>query len=96
MNFGKYEMKKMPDHFYSEGELYQIDFPNGLGASVVRSKYSYGGRNGLWELAVVRGHEIVYDTPITHDVLGYLTDADVEKVLAQIEAIPTSQGKHAL
>lgn len=66
----------------------RIGFPNGYGASVVRGEFSHGGRDGLYELAVTAGNEIVYDTPITDDVLGHLTPDDVTKVLGQIEALP--------
>jgi hypothetical protein len=66
-------------------------FPNGYGASVVRHSHSYGGENGLYELAVIKGDEslwsIVYDTPITSDsdVVGHLTEDEVSDVLVQIE-----------
>ena len=67
-------------------------FRNGYGASVIKSKYSYGGDEGLWELAVLEGvhngWEITYDTPITSDVLGHLTYSDVEKIRFKIEALP--------
>jgi hypothetical protein len=67
-------------------------YPNGYGASVIKSKYSYGGVEGLWELAVLEGDHnewaITYDTPITSDVLGHLTYSDVEKIRLKIEALP--------
>jgi len=63
-------------------------FDNGYSASVVRHSFSYGGSNGLWELAVLRDGWIVYDTPITDDVLGHLTESDVQAILAKIEALP--------
>lgn len=65
---------------------------NDYGASVVRHRYSYGGRDGLWELAVIKWHgeeyELTYDTPITDDVLGYLTEEEVVESLIQIKALP--------
>lgn len=64
------------------------EFPNGYSASVVRTPYSYGGEDGLFELAVLHGGSIMYDTPITDDVLGHLTAADVQAKLADIAALP--------
>lgn len=64
-------------------------FSNGYRASVVRNDMSYGGRNGLYELAVLDSNGITYDTPITNDVIGYLTPLDVRSILRDIEALPT-------
>lgn len=67
-------------------------FPNGYCASVVQGPYTYGGSQGLYEMAVGAGAEgkwtIVYDTPITDDVLGYLTPEQVTKHLSEIAALP--------
>ena len=66
-----------------------VVFPNGYGASIVCHPFSYGGPEGLYEIAVLDGQRITYDTPITSDVLGYLSTKDVEKTLADIEALPS-------
>ena len=69
-------------------------FKNGFGASVVRHEYSYGGDAGLWELAVIKfdGDEdddfsLTYETPITEDVEGHLTESEVDELLKKIEAL---------
>lgn len=64
------------------------EFPNGYGASVVRHAFSYGGSAGFYELAVLHDGEIVYDTPITNDVIGWLTMARVGDLLHDIAALP--------
>jgi hypothetical protein len=69
-------------------------FANGYGASVVKHEFTYGGREGLWELAVLgpSGH-IDYETPITDDVVGHLDDAGVDELLAKIECLPPKEVK---
>ncbi len=85
MTFEDLEFKTMTS--YSEGIHVRVEFPNGYGASVIQSPYSYGGSNGLYELAVLYGGHICYDTEITNDVLGYLNQADVTELLQRIEAL---------
>ncbi len=72
-------------------------FPNGYGASVVQHSGSYGGPEGMWELAVLAGesqasYSLTYDTPITDDVLGWLSDSDVNGLLSQIADLPQRYG----
>lgn len=67
-------------------------FPNGYGVSIVQGPYSYGGPEGLYEMAVVTGtsredFELTYDTPITDDVLGHLSTDDVTDLLQRVEAL---------
>ena len=70
------------------GEQYIYKFPNGYGASVIRSRMSYGGSAGLFELAVLdgKGH-LTYDTPVTDDVIGHLGCVELGEILDQIEAL---------
>jgi len=66
----------------------RVKFDNGYGASVVKSPSSYGGKSGLYELAVLgKDDHITYDTPITNDVLGYLSKAEVTTILVQIQSL---------
>lgn len=65
-------------------------FPNGYQASVVQTPYTYGGDRGQWEVAVLNRHGVLdYSTPITDDVLGYLTWGEVQQTLVSIAALPT-------
>ena len=64
-----------------------VKFENNYGASVVKHDHSYGGKDGLYELAIFKDDEICYDTPITNDVLGYLSDKDVTEVLIKIQQL---------
>lgn len=74
------------------GENYKFIFPNGYGASVVKSIGSYGYEQGLYELAVLikendNNYELCYDTSITDNVLGYLTNDKVLEILEKIKKL---------
>lgn len=91
MNFGKFTpWNEWKDHLDGT-EHYQFRFENGYGASVIRGPYSYGGPQGLYELAVLRKRrkywEITYDTTLTNDVLGNLEVDDVVKALEDISRL---------
>lgn len=72
-------------------------FSNGYGASVVQTPWSYGGEEGKWELGVVKFNgegwkfKLTYDTPITSDVVGHLTEEEVDNLLLKIEELPHVQ-----
>jgi hypothetical protein len=75
-------------HRELNGVVARITFDNGYGASVVKHEYSYGGKDGLYELAVLdKDGELCYDTPITEDVIGYLRDIDVTDVMEKIQQL---------
>lgn len=67
-------------------------FDNGYGASVIQTPFSYGGNEGLYEIAVIEWEDndwsICYHTPITDHVIGYQTEEEVDMVLTAIEALP--------
>jgi hypothetical protein len=71
--------------YINNGVQHKYAFPNGYGASVVKHDFSYGGKNGLWELAVLNEGELDFSTVITHDVIGHLSWKEVEKVLENIK-----------
>lgn len=72
---------------FRDGTGSRIYFSNGYGASVVRHMGSYGGPEGLYELAVLKDDSICYDTPITNDVLGWLEPEAVTQLLQQIKEL---------
>jgi tRNA pseudouridine38-40 synthase len=71
------------------GKKARIHFDNGFGASVVSHTYSYGGKNGLYELAVLNSTgDLVYDNPVADgDVRGYLTEENVSEILISIQEL---------
>ncbi len=63
-------------------------FRNGYSASVVCNLTTYGFDRGLFEVDVLdKDSKLCYDTPITDDVVGYLTFQGVADILTQIESL---------
>ena len=82
-----FEDLKFKERQHSQGIQAIVEFENGYGASVVKGPYTYGGSNGLYELAVLRDGKICYSTDLTNDVLGFLTEAEVTTYLMGIEQL---------
>ena len=78
-----------------KGVRYRICFSEvGYGASVIKFDGSYGYEKDLWELALLSNRDgdgkwhMEYAELVGYDVLGYLTDEQVNKILKYI-----SEGK---
>ena len=70
-----------------------VIFGNGYRASVIIGEYSYGGREGLFEVAVLDANgELDYSTPVTDDVIGRLDREGVVAVFRRIAELPTCPG----
>jgi len=74
-----------------EQRLYRFD--NNFGASIIFHNGSYGFEDGLIEIAVIRWSEdgknwlLTYDTEITDDVIGYLTQEQAKDILEKIKKL---------
>lgn len=87
-----WELGIMQKDDLGDGVQYIFKFTNNYGASVVKRPGSYGFNNDLWELAVIRWYDdeewyITYDTEITSDVIGDLTNAEVDELLVRISKL---------
>ncbi len=74
------------------GVQYLFRFENGYGASLINHEGSYGN-----EIAVIEwmgaNYDLTYSTPITNDVLGWLSPDEIEFTLDAIKALPSSRGE---
>lgn len=63
-----------------------------LGACADSEGYgSYTSNENEWELAVFHDGRICYDTPITSDVLGHLTEDAVTDVMKEVQKLPKKE-----
>lgn len=88
--------KELPSRELNGGVQYIAKYPNNYGASIVKHEYSYGREDGKWELAVtkysentedINDFELTYATDITDDVIGWLSEEEVEELLLRIQAL---------
>jgi hypothetical protein len=83
--FKDLEFKK---HGLGEGIQSKLSFDNGYGVSVVRTSWSYGGKDGLYELAVLdENGYLTYNTSVTNDVIGYLSEEEVSNTMEQVQKL---------
>ena len=67
----------------------KVFFENGYGVSVVSHKNSYGGDEGLFEVAVIDHDEnLRYDSGVTEDVIGWLDFRGVADVMVEVKQLP--------
>ena len=74
---------------HQDGVQAIAEFPNGFGASIIKSDTSHGGKSGLFELAVLDNDtgNINSTTFITDDVIGWLGEDDIDRVLTAISKL---------
>ena len=86
--FEDLEFEQLNDAPYMVGKKSRMHFYNGFGVSVVSHTHSYGGRDGLYEVAVLdKDCVLTYETPVTSDVIGYLSEEDVTDVMKQVQEL---------
>ena len=69
------------------------EFPNGYGASVITGSVAQADAGRPYEVAVFLNGNICYDTPVTDDVIPYLDEFDVLRVLNEIKALPIRENE---
>ena len=65
-----------------------LKFKNGYGISVLFGECFYANGIDEYEIAVLYGDSLCYDTPITDDVIGHLKESEVTEIMKQIQLLP--------
>lgn len=87
--FNDLEFTEIVNDYTVNGKRARMMFDNGYGVSVIQSDMTYGGKEELYELGVLddpKGGVVSY-TSVTYDVLGWLTEDDVTKHMAEVQAL---------
>lgn len=86
------EIKTFDDLKFEQGFLptvkrARLKFKNGYGVSVITGTYTYTNNFDEYELAVLKDGDICYDTPITNDVIGYLSKDEVTEIMIKVQEL---------
>ena len=82
------DLEFVPTDEFLNGVKSKYNFENVYGVSVVRHKYSYGNKLGLYELAIIdKKGIVVYDTQIIEDVIGYLSEDGVSDYMIKVQRL---------
>lgn len=85
-----YRRDEINEAISSNFEITHYLFKNNYIASLVDGTFNYGNENAPFEVAVMSSvtDTLVYDTPITDDVLGYLTKKEAIRAIKDIRKLP--------
>ena len=84
----QFDLLNFKDTESPQGISAVVQFSNGFGASIIQNDASYGGKSGLFELAVIDMEgKIASWTDITDDVIGWQDEGDIDKVLTAISKL---------
>ncbi len=86
--FEDLNFKRINEAPFMVGKKARMMFENGYGVSVVSHTFSYGGKDGMYELAVLDSNgELTDNTSITNDVMGYLNSSDVTRIMEDVQKL---------
>jgi len=63
------------------------NFENGYGVSVLFGSCFYSNGIDTYEVAILFGESITYNTEITDDVMGYLSKDEVSEIMAKVQLL---------
>ena len=67
------------------GIIGKIDLGNDVEISIIMHESSYGGTQGLWEIACFDKEGMVVLECLGYDVIGYLTFTELEQKIKEIQ-----------
>lgn len=80
---------------YHTNDQYLWKFDNNWGVSAVKGPYTMGGKDGLWEIAIIQfldddTFEIIADNPVINygGFMGYCDKIDINSVCQRVSALP--------
>lgn len=91
------KMKHAPKKFSEIRERFQkhpyggiravVEFPNGYGASIIQTSFSYGSELGLYEIGILKDGSLTYSSGITDDVIPRCDEKKVLSIVRKVASL---------
>ena len=85
MDMTKHEINNMPNTYHRI-----LTMENGYAISIICNTRSVGGTSGLFEVAVKHGDHMCYATPITDNVIGWVSFGSVSELIKDVSNLPVN------
>ena len=80
-------------HSIGRGQHAVLEFDNGYGVSVLLGDMFYSNGVDTYELGVLANGYLCYETPITDDVLGRVTEEEITKIMKELQSYESIKPK---
>jgi hypothetical protein len=86
-------MKTFKDLIFKEhggmfgGIQSNIKFDNGYEIFVAKTKFTYGGSLGLYEIEVIKEDTILSNPPIMGNIIGHLSESEVTDIMLDLQKL---------
>ena len=87
LDFKKHSISESGIERYQDAKQAKETFENNYGVSVIFGNCFYSNGKDTYEVAVLYDGNITYNTEITDDVLGYLSEEEVSEIMIKVQSL---------
>ena len=87
LDFKKYSIAESGIERYQDAKQATEKFENNYGVSVIFGNCFYSNGKDTYELAILYYCDITYNTGITNDVLGHLSEEEVSEIMIKVQLL---------
>ena len=87
LDFKKHSIAKSGIERYQDAKQATEKFENNYGVSVIFGNCFYSNGKDTYELAILYDGDITYNTGMTNDVLGHLSEEEVSEIMIKVQLL---------
>ena len=87
LDFKKHSIAESGIERYQDAKQATEKFENNYGVSVIFGNCFYSNGKDTYELAILYDGDITYNTGMTNDVLGHLSEEEVSEIMIKVQLL---------